>query len=124
MSKTVLVVEDDSFNLLFMRELLATLPVRTLEAGTADEAVEIALAERPDLILMDIQLRRSSGLQAAQRLKRHPELAGVPIIAVTALALEADRRRILQAGCDAYVAKPIDVQDFVATVSRTLGLQG
>jgi two-component system cell cycle response regulator DivK len=122
MSKTVLIVEDDSFNLMFMRELLVSLGLHTLEAGSADEAVAAALADRPDLILMDIQLRGSSGLQATRRLRQQEPLAGVPIIAVTALALDDDRRRALEAGCDDHVAKPIDVATFIATVSRVLGL--
>lgn len=122
--KRILVVEDDDFNLLFMKELLATLPVECIEARTAEEAMARARDSAPDLVLMDIQLRHGSGLEVTRQLKADGALQHIPIVAVTALAMDADRERVLEAGCDAYVAKPIDVTAFIEAITAYLGGEG
>jgi len=104
--KTILYVEDNEFNRKIVRDLLARTSYRLLEATDGEAGVAMALRELPDLILMDIQLPKISGFDAARRLRADPRTAHIPIIAITSYALSGDNQRALDAGASAYLAKP------------------
>jgi two-component system cell cycle response regulator DivK len=91
-----------------------------IEAHDGQQAVAMARSERPDLILMDIQLPLVDGYEATRRIKRDPELRHVPIIAVTSYALSGDEKKALEAGCDAYVAKPYSTRHLLAKIDQFL----
>ena len=121
MKKTALIVEDNALNLKLMRDLLEASGIETLQTKDGSRALEMVREHRPDIILMDIQLPDVSGLDVTRQLKADPELRAIPIIAVTALALRGDEERVLEAGCDAYISKPISVANFLQEVRRFLG---
>jgi CheY-like chemotaxis protein len=104
----ILVAEDNSDNLELMTRFLKRAGHETVTARTGREAIEQTIARRPDLVLMDVELPELSGLDAARRIRSDTPIARTPIIAVTAHAMDGDRARCLEAGCDAYVSKPID----------------
>ena len=112
MGQVILIVEDNERNLRLFRELLDSEGFTTLEAGTADAAVEVACRERPDLVLMDIQLPGADGTSALHRLRADERTTAIPVVAVTAFAMKGDRERLLAEGFDDYIAKPIDVASF------------
>ena len=114
----ILVVEDNEKNMKLFRDVLVATGHRTLEATTGGQAVELAIAHSPDLVLMDIQLPDIGGVEALGRLRADERTASVPVIALTAQAMEGDRERFLAAGFDAYLSKPVNVADLVATVKR------
>lgn len=118
--KTVLIVEDNELNMKLFRDLLEAHGYHTLEARTGPEALKLAAENIPDLILMDIQLPEFSGLEVTQKIKDNEELAGIPVIAVTAFAMKGDEERIRQGGCEDYIAKPISVVSFLEKVKRYL----
>jgi two-component system cell cycle response regulator DivK len=118
--KTVLIVEDNELNMKLFRDLLQAHGFNTLEARTGPEALELADSDRPDLILMDIQLPEFSGLEVTKKIKNSAELADIPVIAVTAFAMKGDEERIRQGGCEDYIAKPISVASFIEKVKRYL----
>jgi CheY-like chemotaxis protein len=120
MSHTILVVEDDHLNMKLMRSILALGHYQILEAGEAETGLELAARHHPDLILMDIQLPGLDGLSATRRLKQTPELANIPVIALTGLAMDGDRENALAAGCDDYISKPINTRTFLASISERL----
>jgi CheY-like chemotaxis protein len=109
MSATVLVVEDNALNLKLVRDVLGHAGYRVLEAGDAERGIEIARDEAPDLILMDIQLPGIDGVEALGRLRGDAATAGIPVVALTALAMKEDRERFLGAGFDGYLEKPLSV---------------
>jgi two-component system, cell cycle response regulator DivK len=112
--RLVLVVEDNDKNLKLVRDLLRFRGFRTAEARTGADGLRLAAeGERPCLILMDVQLPDVDGVEVLRRLRASAETADVPVVAVTAFAMKGDRERLLAAGFDAYVAKPIDVRTFV-----------
>ena len=119
--RQVLVVEDNERNMKLFRDVLQASGFRTLEATTGERAVELVLEHRPDLVLMDIQLPDIDGVEALDRLRADDRFASVPVLALTALAMEGDRERFLAAGFDGYLSKPVDIADFVATVKRYCG---
>jgi len=114
----VLVVEDNERNMKLFCDVLAATGYRTLEATTGGRAVELAAEHAPALVLMDIQLPDIDGIEALGRLRANHTTASLPILALTAQAMEGDRERFLAAGFDGYLSKPVDVADFVATVRR------
>lgn len=118
--KTVLIVEDNELNMKLFRDLLEIHGYQTLEARTGPEALECLKENRPDLILMDIQLPEVSGLEVTRTIKSSPELSDIPVIAVTAFAMKGDEERIRQGGCEDYIAKPISVASFLEKVKRYL----
>ncbi len=120
----VLVVEDNERNMKLFRDVLRASGFRTLEATTGERAVEVALAEAPDLVLMDIQLPDIDGVEALRRLKADERFAPVPVVALTAQAMEGDRERFLAAGFDGYLSKPVDITEFVAAVKAYCGEDG
>jgi two-component system, cell cycle response regulator DivK len=121
MKKTILVVEDQEDNRQILRDLLASAGFRMVEAHDGREALTLARSERPDLILMDIQLPILDGYEATRSIKRDPELKDIPIIAVTSYALSGDEERAREAGCDAYVAKPYSTRLLLAKIGQFLG---
>ena len=117
----VLVVEDNERNMKLFRDVLQASGYRTLEATTGERAVELVFEHRPDLVLMDIQLPDIDGVEALDRLRADDRFASVPVLALTAQAMDGDRERFLAAGFDDYLSKPVDILDFVATVQRYCG---
>jgi two-component system cell cycle response regulator DivK len=106
MTKRVLVVEDHEDNRQILRVLLGSAGYQMVEAHDGETALTTAASERPDLILMDIQLPGLDGYEATRRIKADPALSGIPIIAVTSYALSGDEEKARAAGCSAYVTKP------------------
>ena len=114
---TVLVVEDNPANMTLAKFLLESAGHTVLSAIDAEAGLTLARAERPDLILMDIQLPGMDGLQATALLKKDATTSAIPVIALTALAMKGDEERIRAAGCDGYIAKPLAYKDFLATIA-------
>lgn len=121
MKKKILIVEDNDLNLKLFRDLLSAHGYDTIETKEGLEAITLTRAEHPDLILMDIQLPEISGLDVTRRLKADPSICDIPIVAVTAFAMKDDEEKILAAGCEAYLSKPIAIKSFMETVRRFLG---
>lgn len=116
----ILVIEDNVSNMKLATFLLESAGHSVLPATDAEAGLATARAERPDLILMDIQLPGMDGLQATALLKGDPDTSSIPVIALTALAMKGDAERIRAAGCDGYVAKPLAYREFLAEVDRFL----
>jgi len=114
----VLVVEDNEKNMKLFRDVLVATGHRTLEATTGGQAVELATAHSPDLVLMDIQLPDIGGVEALGRLRADTRTASLPVVALTAQAMEGDRERFLAAGFDGYLSKPVNIADLIATVKQ------
>ncbi len=91
-----------------------------LKATDGEEALDMAIRERPDLIIMDIQLPEMSGLEVTRKLRQTPEFSQVPIIAITAYAMKGDEERFLEAGCDAYLSKPINTRELPKIIAEIL----
>ena len=117
-SPQVLVVEDNARNMKLFRDVLHASGYRTLEASTGERAVELVFEHRPDLVLMDIQLPDIDGVEALDRLRADQRFSSVPVLALTAQAMEGDREGFLAAGFDGYLSKPVNIAEFVATVRR------
>lgn len=120
----ILIVEDNDKNAKLVRDLLQFKGYRTLDAVTAADGIALAQRERPDLILMDIQLPDMDGVTAVEHLKAATETATIPVVALTAFAMTSDRERILAAGFDGYLAKPIDIKTFPDEVRRFCAGEG
>lgn len=118
--KRILLVEDNAANRKLLGDHLRRAGYRVSEVDQADAAIALALAERFDLVVMDVQLPGTDGLTATRVLRKNPMTARLPILAVTAYAMRGDEHRILEAGCDAYVAKPIAYKEFLSAVARLL----
>lgn len=116
----ILIIEDNNQNLELVRDILQAKGHRTLEAGTAEHGLEIARAQAPDLILMDIQLPGMSGIEALEVLRGDPATAAFPVVAITASVMMADREQIMRAGFDGFIEKPITVRSFLEVVERAL----
>jgi two-component system cell cycle response regulator DivK len=119
-AKTILVVEDNELNMRLLHDVLEVQGFTVLQARDALDALKMARQHEPDLILMDINLPEVSGLEAIKWIKNEDRLKAIPIIAVTAFAMKGDEERIRRGGCDAYIAKPISVADFLKTVEQFL----
>ena len=120
MTKRVLVVEDQEDNRRIVRDLLTITDFEVIEAENGEEALAAVARQRPDLILMDIQLPILDGYEATRRIKADPELKGIPIIVVTSYALSGDEGRARAAGCDAYVTKPYSPRQLLAKIKEFL----
>ena len=116
----ILVIEDNSANMKLATLLLVNAGHTALCAVDAETGLTMARAERPDLILMDIQLPGMDGLAATALLKQDPATAAIPIIALTAMAMKEDREKTRAAGCDAYIAKPLRYQELYAAIDSLL----
>lgn len=120
-AKTVLLVEDNEDNLIVYRTILDHVGYRVIEARDGEEGVARALADLPDLILMDVSLPKMDGWEATRRIKADEGTRRIPIIAVTAHALDDDREKATQVGCDGYLAKPVAPRRVVEEVERFIG---
>ena len=120
MRQRILVVEDQEDNRRILRDLLSSAGFELMEASTGDEGVRLAELNRPDLILMDVQMPVLDGIRAVERIRRNPQFAALPIIATTAHALSGDRERCLKAGMNDYLAKPLDPAQLYAIMLRWL----
>ena len=116
MTKTVLIVEDNELNMKLFNDLLEAYGYRTIKTMSGQDAMSLARAHRPDVILMDIQLPEISGEDIIEWMKSDPDLRAIPIIAVTAFAMKGDEERIRAKGCEAYLSKPISVAKFLEVV--------
>ncbi len=114
----VLIVEDNEKNMKLARDILKAKGYETLEAVTGEEGVKLAKEKKPDLVLMDIQLPGINGIEAFKQLRADAKTARIPVIALTASVTPTDRSQITAAGFDAFVSKPINLKEFVATVKR------
>ena len=120
MSKRVLIVEDQEDNRAILRDLLSKSGYDLIEATNGEEGVALAQSQRPDLILMDVQLPIIDGYEATRRIKSNAELRAIPVIAVTSYALSGDEAKARAAGCDAYVAKPFSPRLLLAKIREYL----
>ena len=118
--KTILIVEDNEKNMKLVRDILRHNGHATIEAATGAEGVLQACEQRPDLILMDIQLPDIDGIEALRRIRADRSLDTVPVIAVSASVMPDDQHKIVTSGFDAFVTKPINLKQFLETVSRFL----
>jgi CheY-like chemotaxis protein len=116
----ILIIEDNERNLKLVRDVLQFNGFQTAEARTAEDGLALASASPPDLVLLDLQLPGIDGMEAFRQLRGSPPTAGVPVVAVTALAMKDDRERVLRAGFDGYLEKPISVRELPGQVRAFL----
>ena len=119
--KRILVVEDNTTNFYLLNFILEKKGYEVLAAKSGEEGVEIAIKEKPDLILMDIQLPGIDGFEATQRIRNSKANGKVPIIAITSYAMTGDKEKALVAGCTGYIKKPINPETFISEIERYLG---
>jgi two-component system cell cycle response regulator DivK len=124
MVKTILIIEDEPRNMKLLRDLLQRFGYETMEATGGEQGVELAKARIPNLILMDIMMPKMDGYEATQILKADTKTKHIPIIALTSYAMKGDRERALEAGCDGYIAKPVDIQEILKAVEHFLPGKG
>lgn len=117
----ILSVEDNEANRRIVRDLFTRRGYLVIEAVDGEEGVVMAKREKPDLILMDLQLPKVDGFEATRRIKADPELSHIPIVAVTSYALSGVEEKALEAGCEDYVAKPFRPRELLAKVQQLLG---
>ena len=120
MSKRILIVEAQEDNRRILRDVLSTVGYELIEALNGEDGVKLAQRERPDLILMDIQLPKMDGYEATQQIKSIAELKTIPIIAVTSYALSGAEAKARAAGCDGYIAKPFSPRELLAKIRKYL----
>ena len=121
--KKVLIVEDNALNMKLFRDLLEAHGITSVATSDGHEVIDIARAEKPDLILMDIQLPEVSGLEVTGWLKEEDDLKHIPVIAVTAFAMRGDEQKIRDGGCEDYLSKPISVNSFIETINKHLNAE-
>ncbi len=117
-NKSILVIEDNELNMKLVKGLIKIGKYHMLEAGDAESGIQIIREQRPDLVLMDLQLPGMDGLSATKVIKKDPTLKDIPIVALTSYAMQGDEERALEAGCTGYIAKPIDTRKFLETISK------
>jgi two-component system cell cycle response regulator len=120
MDKPILIVDDNAMNLKLAKVLLIAAGFAVIIAASADEALQLLDKTEPSLILMDIQMPGMDGLELTRQLRNDPRHRKVPIVALTAYAMETDRTRILEVGCNGYISKPIDTETFSSLVEGFL----
>jgi len=116
----ILYIEDYPDNRMLIRRVLMAEGYEVLEAGDAQEALRLALSNPPDLILMDINLPEVDGYTLTARIRSTPRLAHIPVVAITANVMKGDRERVLEAGCDGYIQKPVDIDQLPWQISKYL----
>ena len=119
---TILIVEDNEKNMKLVRDILQFKGYRTIEAVTGNEGLALARQHHPDLILMDIQLPDINGIEALGIIRADKSLAKTPVVAVSASVMPDEQQKIVASGFDAYVTKPIDLKNFIATVEKFVGV--
>ena len=120
MGKTILIVEDEPRNMKLLRDLLQRFGYEILEALDGEQGVKLAGERMPDLILMDIMMPKMDGLEATRIIKANTKTKHIPIIALTSYAMKGDREKTIEAGCDGYLAKPIDIKEVLKTIETYL----
>ena len=120
MNEKILLVEDNSQNMRLLEILLRSGNYFLFEAIDGEEAMEVAVREKPHLIVMDMQLPRLSGLEVTRKLRKMPAFDHVPIIALTAYAMKGDKEKFIEAGCDAYLSKPINIRELPKIIVEML----
>ena len=120
MPKRILMVEDEPKNMKLLRDLLQNFGYETIEATNGEQGVDLTRKTKPDLILMDIGMPKLDGLQATRILKADATTRNIPVVALTAFAMSGDKERALEAGCDGYISKPVDVRGLLNTVEQLL----
>lgn len=120
--RRILVVEDNPKNLKLVRDVLVHWGYEVLVATSGEDGVRVATEQQPDLVLMDLQLPGMDGTEALHRIRSAPARTAVPVVAVTAFAMNDDRERALRSGFDGYIEKPISVRDLQGQVQRFLAL--
>jgi two-component system, cell cycle response regulator DivK len=120
MAKAVLIVDDDPRSMKLSYDLLGVFGYRVLAAQNGLQAVEMAIAHKPDLILMDIQLPIMDGMSATRLIKENVSTRDIPVIAATAFAMNGDKEKVMAAGCSDYITKPIDIRILLKTVEKYL----
>ena len=118
--KKILIVDDNDNNLYLISFILRKRGLRVIEARSGSEGVELAIQEKPDLIIMDIQLPDIDGLEATKRIRASEANGNIPIIALTSYAMTGDKDKALAAGCNGYIAKPINVDTFIEEMEKYL----
>ncbi|MDX1582702.1 MAG: response regulator [Thermoanaerobaculia bacterium] len=124
MPPTILVVEDNDMNMQLVEYLLEEAGYEILKATSGEEALEVTSKTSPSLVLMDIHLPGMDGLSVAREMKQNEKTRRVPILALTAHAMRGDKDRFLEAGCDGYISKPIDVKTFIPSIEEYLPREG
>lgn len=124
MPKTVMIVEDNELNMKLFCDLLDAFGFQTVESRDGLKAVDLAREHKPDLIIMDIQLPEVSGLDLTRWIKDDTSIKDIPIMAVTAFAMRQDERLVREAGCEAYMSKPIQMSAFIKEVQKLTGPRG
>jgi len=120
MGKTILIVEDEPRNLKLLRDLLQRFGYEILEALDGEQGVKLAGEKMPDLILMDIMMPKMDGLEATRIIKADTKTKHIPVIALTSYAMKGDREKTVEAGCDGYIAKPIDIKEVLKAIEHYL----
>jgi two-component system cell cycle response regulator DivK len=120
MAKKILIVEDEPRNLKLLRDLLQRFGYEILEAPDGEQGVKLAVEKIPDLILMDIMMPKMDGLEATRIIKADTKTKNIPIIALTSYAMKGDREKTIEAGCDGYIAKPIDIKEVLKAIEHFL----
>ncbi len=117
-TRSVMVIEDNEINMKLVRSLLEIGKFNIIEAVDAETGLEIAQEKQPDLILMDIQLPGMDGLEATSRLKANPSTKHIPVIALTSYAMDSDKEKAQEVGCDGYISKPINTRTFLKEIEK------
>jgi CheY-like chemotaxis protein len=115
-NKTALIVEDNEVNLALTRDILLELGMKTIEAGSAEDGIRMARETAPDIIIMDYKLPAMNGFEATRVLKDDSATKHIPIMILTASAFTKDRKKAFEAGCDAFLIKPINIDEFIGTM--------
>lgn len=123
MNKKVLIVEDNELNMKLFHDLLEAHGIDTVQTKDGREVLDLARENKPDLVIMDIQLPEVSGLEVTKWLKADEELKSIPVVAVTAFAMKGDEQKIREGGCEDYISKPISVSHFMDVVHKHLGAE-
>jgi len=119
-SARILIVEDNPENMRLLEMVLRAKNYTLLKATDGEEALDMAMRERPDLIIMDIRLPKMNGLEVTRKLRETPAFSHTPIIAITAYAMKGDKERVIESGCDAYLSKPINTRELPEIIAEML----
>jgi len=120
MKEKILIVEDSPQNMRLLEMVLGAKGYTLLKATDGEEALDMAMREQPDLIIMDVQIPKLSGLEVTRKLRETPAFSHTPIIGITAYAMKGDRERVIESGCDAYLSKPISTRELPEVIAQML----
>jgi len=120
MKEKILIVEDSPQNMRLLEMVLGAKGYTLLKATDGEEALDMAMREQPDLVIMDVQIPKLSGLEVTRKLRETPAFSHTPIIGITAYAMKGDRERVIESGCDAYLSKPINTRELPEIIAQML----